>query len=783
MLKLKDIYDKLPISLQNVAVSLYGWKRERDRYGGSFKERLAYFSSIEKKDTAFIEEYQLSELKKLIAVSKNSEYYKCLFEQLKIDINDFKDIKDIKKIPILEKDSLRGHESSFYTDNRRDNLTFHTSGSTGTPLTVKMSKADFRDRMAILERLRLCHGVNRKMRYITFVGKIINNRNKKCFWRYNIFGHQLVMSVYDLHQDNKLHYINKIKSYKPDVIEGYPSALSVIAQWIVEENISLSVKAVFVTAETLTAEQKEIMEKAFKCRIINYYGSTEGAPMITQCEHGNLHISYETGIIEFLREDGTDADPGELANMVVTSFSSKVTPLIRYKIDDLAIYSLKKCACGRNTLVVEEIVGRVDDVLETPYKGKVARLSTSLKLLPSEIKRAQIQQHSPVKFVLIMETEEKLSTEKIQPVLDDLHNKLGPVDIEVSYTNKIPGGANGKFRSQVNCIKKNIVHNKLISVVMPVYNVQDCLESSVYSVLNQTLKNLEVILVNDGSTDNSGQICAKIASKDERVKVINQPNRGVSAARNTGLEAATGDYIVFIDSDDKIHPDTLELLYNNLVENNADISFCGVKIEALDGSTELIYGTGRKYIFTREEAIANFLKGGLFPASCNNKLYKADLAKSVRFEEGKKINEDRYYFYSAVLKADKIVFEDKCKYFYIKRKNSASTYPFREASFDQVYFSKKIMEEVSLEYPSLRLLAEYNDYKTKLDVLRNLYRNKEAEKKFCSEAKSLREDIKAMPLKKYSDYFPFMKKTEIFLLKHCFFAYKKFLSLYNYLFK
>ena len=117
----------------------------------------------------------------------------------------------------------------------------------------------------------------------------------------------------------------------------------------------------------------------------------------------------------------------------------------------------------------------------------------------------------------------------------------------------------------------------MISVIVPVYNTEKFLKNCISSIANQTYKDLEIILVNDGSTDNSGKICDDFAQKDSRIKVIHQSNKGVGAARNAGLDVAKGAYIGFVDSDDILRPDMYEFLLNNLIVHNADISVCGVQ--------------------------------------------------------------------------------------------------------------------------------------------------------------------------------------------------------------
>ncbi len=453
-MKLTTLYDRFPAFIQNIAVSAYGFIREKRRFGGDYQTHLKEVLASEFYDEDEIRAIQKKQLRSLFDAAKTSVHYKQLLNEIEKTTKDPFEI--LRRLPVLEKDCLRGHEQEFYTLEAQDSLSFHTSGSTGTPLNIKMSKSDLRLRMALLERQKMRFGVDRNSKHLTFVGKKITSKYSKSFWRYNLWGHQMVMSVYDLSEKNKDIYISKIVKYAPEVVEGYPSVLVVIAAWLKACNRHVPVKCVFATGETLSEEQKSIIQQGFRCPVVNYYGSTEGATMITQCEKGKLHVDNESGLIEFLNSNGASAKPGELANMIITSFTTKAMPLIRYNIGDMAIISTEICTCGRHGTVVSEIIGRIDDVFVTPEKGHVGRLSTSLKLLPSSVRRAQIHQYAPTEFELLLETDIHLNKKQLNLVMRDLYEKLGDVCIDVKYTTTIPKGKNGKFRTQINhCRDKN----------------------------------------------------------------------------------------------------------------------------------------------------------------------------------------------------------------------------------------------------------------------------------------------------------------------------------------
>lgn len=206
---------------------------------------------------------------------------------------------------------------------------------------------------------------------------------------------------------------------------------------------------------------------------------------------------------------------------------------------------------------------------------------------------------------------------------------------------------------------------ELISVIIPVYNVEKYLDRCMQSVLKQTYRNLEIILVDDGSTDASGKICDEYREKDDRIKVIHKENGGASSARNVGLKIATGNFIGFVDSDDLIVGDMYEYLSDLLHQTNADLvsCCCTTKIKELDykNKNEVL----REYI-GREimELFYRIKGGGSFISPCR-KLYKREILENLYFLEGK-INEDVLFAYEVCKKAKKIVESNQNKYYYFK---------------------------------------------------------------------------------------------------------------------
>jgi glycosyltransferase involved in cell wall biosynthesis len=248
-----------------------------------------------------------------------------------------------------------------------------------------------------------------------------------------------------------------------------------------------------------------------------------------------------------------------------------------------------------------------------------------------------------------------------------------------------------------------VINSKqLISIIVPIFNVEKYLDHCILSILNQTFKNLEIILVNDGSTDSCSVMCDQYAIYDSRIKVAHKINEGVSSARNVGLDIATGKYVTFVDSDDSVTEDYIEVLYNALKKTNSQISigdFIKVKSEEFVIKRDTILNESFQ-IFSPREAVQKMYNNPLnihFVTVCWN-LYQIDLFKSLRFPFGK-IHEDEYLSYKLFFSAKRIVYTPNKIYNYFTRRGSVTTSPFSlnrldvlQALEERIIFLKNLSE-------------------------------------------------------------------------------------------
>lgn len=271
-----------------------------------------------------------------------------------------------------------------------------------------------------------------------------------------------------------------------------------------------------------------------------------------------------------------------------------------------------------------------------------------------------------------------------------------------------------------------------ISVIVPVYNVGAYVDKCVLSLLEQTYTDFELILVNDGSTDNSGELCDNWKSKDDRIKVVHKQNGGLSDARNAGIEVACGEYYTFIDSDDYVENNYLEVLYNAILKSDADISISSHKAVYSNG-TVLDKQTGEESVLTPKETLRRILYDDGIDLSAWAKLYKAELFETIRFPFGR-VFEDAATTYLLVDKAQKIAVCSVATYNYMIRDNSITGTSFSPKKMHLITSTQEMCDYVRAKYPDLEKPCDRRLMYAYLSTLSQLAMSKQ---KFPEEQKIL----------------------------------------------
>jgi len=262
----------------------------------------------------------------------------------------------------------------------------------------------------------------------------------------------------------------------------------------------------------------------------------------------------------------------------------------------------------------------------------------------------------------------------------------------------------------------------MISVIISVYNVAPYIERCIDSIRNQSYSDLEIIAVDDGSTDESGAICEKLAEQDKRIVVIHKNNGGNASARNAGIDAAQGEFLAFVDADDYIENDMYETMLAEMDDPSISIVCCGIIVTNVEGNDTVQVSKERK-IFSKEDALLDFFsrEGNVSPTACN-KLYRSTI-----FDKGLRYNNDVIHEDTEVMPrfldaAENVMVIDKAFYHYIKHKNSASTSKKFSLRGYHILDSMKTYEKMcKSKYPQILPCFHYYELVTTYEMLLNLW--------------------------------------------------------------
>ena len=233
----------------------------------------------------------------------------------------------------------------------------------------------------------------------------------------------------------------------------------------------------------------------------------------------------------------------------------------------------------------------------------------------------------------------------------------------------------------------------LISIIVPAYNVAPWLARCLDSICAQSYRNLEILVIDDGSTDETAAIADRYARQDPRVRVIHQENRGLVEVRERGIETASGAFVGFVDGDDEIEPDMMERLLRNARQYGADISQCGILYCFDDGREKPIHGTGETYVFDSEQGTRELLTGSRMEPSLCNKIYKRELLPDSCLDKTAVNNEDLLRNYVLFSRAERSVFEDFCGYRYRRHRGSMSNNSRRKSIAENVLKARRLILE------------------------------------------------------------------------------------------
>jgi phenylacetate-CoA ligase len=455
--RLYSLYASLPLSIQNLFVSGYGYVLHRRRYGAEHDAILERITESKNWDRERIERAEWETTLQTVRYAyQHVPYYRRTWANLGFHPGDLKDWNDFQRLPITEKDAVKDDPWDFVADPMRHAkglLRGTTSGTTGKPLQTIKTRSVHQAVWAFQERQRHLWGLHKESPRATIHNRLIVpvGQTRPPFWRYNWIEKQWLFSNLHLHEQYLDSYLEKLGSLGIEELNGYPSAIATIATHAVRRGYDrIRPRAVITLAETVYEQQRQIIQEAFECPVADQYGSAEVVVLLGQCPAGTYHVNHEFGHFETVR--GNENVIGEPGDVVGTGFINKTQVLVRYRLGDQAILSTNpsRCACGWETAHVQGIVGRIDDVFYLPDGRALGRLDLVAKGLPG-VRESQLVQDE-IDHIMVRLVPLDRPTELAEKIAEDRLRGFVGTDMRIGFEwrDEIPRSRAGKFRFQIN---------------------------------------------------------------------------------------------------------------------------------------------------------------------------------------------------------------------------------------------------------------------------------------------------------------------------------------------
>lgn len=445
----KRIYDNLPIFVQNFLCNIKGWQINHTRLNSSFEIMLNDF--VERGGWSYdhICEYRDKKLQELVMHCYTTvPYYKKTFDNLKLVPDDIKTIDDLKKLPIIDKQIINNNPEEFVSSKIKDYkiVHAHTSGTTGSGFKFITTDESIHAQWATFWRLYLNSGIKRGEKQATFSGQMIVpiKQRKPPFWRYVNSQNRVYFSAYHEQKSNMKYYYDELKREKISWLNGYPSLISVLADYIVENDLpNPGIKFVSTGAENLYDYQENLIRKAFEGAIfVQTYAQAECVSFASQDSNGLFWVDEDAAVTEFIpNENGT-------YDIVGTNLYNYAMPLLRYRVGDQAQIVID--ADGRR---IEKISGRREDYIYLPDGCKLGKLDTAFKDATA-VTESQIFQYEnysvEIRVVLRNELGKKEAEEAAAWIKEATRDSI---PISVRYVDSIERSNTQKLKYVVSLVK------------------------------------------------------------------------------------------------------------------------------------------------------------------------------------------------------------------------------------------------------------------------------------------------------------------------------------------
>lgn len=460
---IKNVFSNLPYGVQRFLILPYAFivNKEDRRIDNCLLKKVVIDESL---DSSFIK------FKKLINYAyEHVPYYRNTWKSIGITPQDIKLNSDIAKLPIIDKQTVKEYYNEFVSDevNINDLIEHPSGGSSGINLTILYDDNTVRARrLGILRWLNFA-GLNSRDKGVwlgrahktLFQDKIKwGERGEKFFGYYNPVSNRLQLATNNMTPDVLEHYVSNIKKFKPAYIQGYPASIAALARYMDTKYDCYQMKAVLTSSEVLTASDRKVIEKVFRCKVFDRYGLGEEVASAIECEcHDGYHIEIDRCYVEVTDECGNIVED-HIGDIVGTNLENYAFPLIRYKTGDLGSIKYEGCACGRKLPIISELIGRGSEYLVDKYYVNQTEGPVSQSIvIPDGVLAYQIEQIKIDDFVVrfCSNSTTDLSMQIMIAVKKYVEEQLH-IDnpkIKVLQCRNIPVSANGKMKYLISHVQ------------------------------------------------------------------------------------------------------------------------------------------------------------------------------------------------------------------------------------------------------------------------------------------------------------------------------------------
>ena len=451
---LETIYGRSPVRLQNLYVSWYGRRIRHQRFSREYEKWMALFERSQWWGPDELEAHQDRALAALVARCYEAvPFYRRAMEERRLLPADVTTRGDLPKLPIVTKDTIRRDPAAFLARGVRPGKLKEspTSGTTGASFTVLWDQETDVLWNALLWRHRSWSGFYFGTRYATLLGRVAVplRQSSPPFWRWNRPWNQVLFSSFHLKADNIGSYVDAMRAFQIQALECYPSTGYILARFLEDRGEILPLSHVVSSSETLLPIQREVMEKVFRTKVLDYYGMSEAVLFAGECGQGSgYHLNAEIGIAEVVDERGNPLPPGHHGRLLGSGLVNRAMPLLRYEIGDVSALRIERCPCGRRLPLLDPVTTKAEDIVVAPGGRLISSSTLTHPFKPLvRVEKSQIVQEAIDRLLIRIVPRPGYDEEDTRHLLREMQRRVGPdMRIRVEIVDDVPLGASGKYR-------------------------------------------------------------------------------------------------------------------------------------------------------------------------------------------------------------------------------------------------------------------------------------------------------------------------------------------------